>query len=30
MTDAQWVASIDWIVLQRLYHAAIIEGFTQQ
>ena len=30
MTDAQRVASIDQIVFQRLDHAAVVEGLTQQ
>ncbi len=30
MKDAQRVASIDQIVFQRLNHAAVVEGFTQQ
>ena len=30
MKDAQRVASIDQIVFQRLNHAAVVEGLTQQ
>ena len=30
MTDAQRVASIDQTVFQRLDHAAVVEGLTQQ
>ena len=30
MTDAQRVALVDQVVLERLDHAAVVEGFTQQ